>query len=115
MKVSYQEAIEMCLNLESRYENTSLWTPNTLEEYSVFSDQLTQLSSKPFWLHLTDQTQEGTFLWGDGTPLKFDNWNNGEPNDWGGQEDCATFNCGGETEWNDVSCNDRYGFICQVQ
>ena len=35
----------------------------------------------PIWLGLTDEAQDGTFVWSDGTALDYENWKDGEPQD----------------------------------
>ena len=32
---------------------------------------------------------DGSFIWSDGTPLTFTNWNYGEPNSYDGFENCV--------------------------
>jgi ATP-dependent Lhr-like helicase len=51
-------------------------------------DQLAALAA-PYgsvWIGLTDDAVEGTFAWIDGTPLTFERWWVGEPNDSGGED-----------------------------
>ena len=57
------------------------------------------LAKGPLYLGFTDETSEGLFHWTDGAPVVFTHWASGEPNDWNGFEDYATF-AGGA--WNDV-------------
>ena len=42
------------------------------------------------WIGLNDMANEGTFSWSDGSPLDFQHWAPGEPNDWNPDPDCAT-------------------------
>jgi hypothetical protein len=54
---------------------------------------------------------EGVFVWQDGAPFTYTNWNAGEPNDSGG-EDCAELLDGGA--WNDASCTgDSRAYVCE--
>lgn len=39
------------------------------------------------WIGLTDATNEGAFVWGNGEAVTFTNWNGSEPNDYGSGED----------------------------
>src|SRR6185503_8412841 len=41
------------------------------------------------WIGLNDAASEGTFTWSSGGPVTYTNWNAGEPNDFGGNEDYA--------------------------
>ncbi len=54
------------------------------------------------WIGLTDEINEGTFVWYDGTPVGFTNWRPGEPNS-SGDEDCVQIFADGS--WNDLNCN----------
>jgi hypothetical protein len=68
---------------------------------------LVQLGVPSFWLGATDFNMEGTFGWIDGSPFAYTNWLFGEPNDAGGDEDCAA-TIGAENGlavWNDLSCS----------
>lgn len=62
---------------------------------------------------LSDQTTEGAFVWPDGSAPTFTSWNDGEPNDAGGLEDCAeiSLDTGG---WNDVPCSDLRAYVCEA-
>ncbi len=52
-----------------------------------------------FWLGMTDEAQEGIFVWDDGSALTYTNWNGNEPNDYGSGEDYAHMRNNGT--WND--------------
>jgi hypothetical protein len=68
----------------------------------------------------SDDVTEGTFLWDDGTPFQLTNWNPGEPNDAGANEDCVEIVGAAAGKWNDVPCAPTptntlgsYSFVCQ--
>jgi hypothetical protein len=63
------------------------------------------------WIGLTDRSDEGVFRWRDGTAPGYTNWNAGEPNDWGGNEDCAHLTTG--FKWNDLDCWSSLPSICE--
>jgi hypothetical protein len=58
------------------------------------------------WLGLSDSAQEGTFKWIDGTPLVFQNFATGEPNNANGtfEEDCTMYS-GSRGGWDDRPCD----------
>ncbi|KAI8487289.1 hypothetical protein Bbelb_350870 [Branchiostoma belcheri] len=70
-----------------------------------------------YWIGLHDQRLEGFFEWIDGTPLgTFTLWGSGQPDD-RGHEDCVQFvhfPDRAEYFWNDLHCNRRLPFMCQV-
>ncbi|XP_035665050.1 C-type mannose receptor 2-like [Branchiostoma floridae] len=68
------------------------------------------------WIGLTDRNDEGQWVFEDGQTLAstgYNNWNPGEPNDEGGDEDCVIV-VGTAHIWNDIQCSDTRGFICQI-
>lgn len=81
-------------------------------------DFLASLSRSHVWLGATDHAKEGVWVWVDGTPVAYTNWDRGEPSN---SRDLKT----GETEnflmiskygkWNDFSENCRVidGYICE--
>lgn len=67
-----------------------------------------------YWIGLSDEKVEGTFVWNDGTVLEdssFSEWRPGEPNDYAAREDCVQIfkNMG----WNDMPCNWVLSYICE--
>ncbi|XP_038201384.1 CD209 antigen-like protein C isoform X2 [Arvicola amphibius] len=63
------------------------------------------------WMGLSDQKQEGKWIWIDGSPLRsfMKYWNKGEPNN-DREEDCAEFKDDG---WNDAPCAVKKYWICK--
>ena len=68
---------------------------------------------------------QGSLVWTDGSALDFENWKNGEPNNWGGIQHCAAIKLWGENgKWDDVGCEavkiehmrtgETYGHICEA-
>ena len=49
----------------------------------------------------TDQAAEGTWVWVTGESWTYNNWNGGEPNDYGGGEDYLQLNWAVTGGWND--------------
>jgi len=64
-----------------------------------------------YWIGLSDTTAENNFVWDDGTPTDFTQWNNNEPNDWGSGEDCVHIRKNGG--WNDIRCSAKGHYVCQ--
>jgi len=74
------------------------------------------------FIGLTDAAVEGTFVWVDGTPLTFQNFASGEPNNANGafEEDCAMYS-GSRAGWDDRPCSNaipnatapgEYPYLC---
>lgn len=65
-----------------------------------------------YFIGLNDRQTEGQYVWADGAAAVFTNYNDGEPNDAGGAEDCTEMSVDIGI-WNDVSCDGR-AFICEA-
>ena len=102
------------------------------EAENIVAGRLTRrLSEKPMWIGLSDAEEEGRWLWSGGASPAYSGWASEEPNNWGGEEDCAVQNwtavpldCSGRGEcswpeepssWNDIHCRSRSGFICEIE
>ena len=67
------------------------------------------------YLAVSHAANEGTWEWVTGDALTYKNWNDGEPNDTVGAENCAMIYGSGDTagKWNDAPCDAERPFICQ--
>ena len=65
------------------------------------------------WIGFNDRATEGDYIWAIGDPVTYTNWADWEPNDSGGNEDCAQIY--GNGLWNDAYCTNRYGYFCELQ
>ncbi|XP_034534275.1 galactose-specific lectin nattectin-like [Notolabrus celidotus] len=64
------------------------------------------------WVGGYDAGKEGVWLWTDGSLFDFKDWNNGEPNNFQGHENCMEMNYAGRDNVNDNSCWKKKSFIC---
>ena len=64
------------------------------------------------WIGASDMKREKSWTWSDGTPFKYSNWDNGEPNNSGGNQDCGGPWHGG-WKWDDQNCSSKKKFICK--
>ncbi|MFO0749955.1 MAG: lectin-like protein [Myxococcota bacterium] len=67
-----------------------------------------------WWIGLSDLTSEGTFAWVDGSAFGYSAWNGGEPNDYGGNEDCAHLVPWSGGLWNDLDCSREQPYVCAL-
>lgn len=74
------------------------------------------LTNEGVWLGL-ERRAGSTFYWVDGTPLSYQAWGGGEPNNSGGNENCVQMYKGGGNAgmWNDTPCDYEVspGVLCQ--
>ena len=68
-----------------------------------------------YWIGLTDEGHEGDWDWSDNSSSNFTNWRTsaGEPNNRGGNENCAEMIYDGL--WNDNNCARKFAFICKIR
>eukprot|EP00058_Branchiostoma_floridae_P009579 XP_002595067.1 hypothetical protein BRAFLDRAFT_125768 [Branchiostoma floridae] len=65
------------------------------------------------WMGMSDQVQEGLWVWEDGTVLTgWSNWLPGNPSSTG--EDCAEWKNVYDYKWNDDECFHTQYFVCEV-
>ena len=69
-------------------------------------------SSSTLWIGLNDIGTEASYKWSDGSPVAYTNYNDREPNDWKGVEDCLEF-FRWNGKWNDLHCSMLRPYICK--
>lgn len=64
------------------------------------------------FIGVNDLEKEGQYVFTDSTPLQnYSNWQEGEPSDPYGHEDCVEMLSSGR--WNDTECHRTMYFICE--
>ena len=73
------------------------------------------------WLGMRrDPKKSNKFEWSDGTPVDYENWYEGEPNNMGKDENCVAtmgkpkYGEPGRYQWNDSDCKRKYKFVCKL-
>ena len=84
------------------------------EEAWIWTEAEAADPDSSWWHGANDREVEGTFAWDGGSPSVFSDWRAGEPNDFGGSEDCAAFADDGAGAWNDRDCVSVYPFLCEA-
>ena len=107
----YDDTLQFCENIGGEIGVAS--SSQVFQEMFTANNEV--CPSKPFYLGYTDRRKEGTFIDSvSGAPLGWENWRPGEPNNWGGDENCmATHPLG--LGFNDISCNVNYCPLCQLK
>lgn len=63
--------------------------------------------SEVLWMGATDEAVEGAWVWTNGDPFSYNNWNPGEPND-ATEEEWGHINWGVPGGWNDIESGTDY-------
>jgi hypothetical protein len=85
---------------------------------AVYARAVRRLGDASYWIGLDDRRREGTFdysdgrTWVRGTDDSDQVWADGEPNDAGGNEDCAHV-WGFISAWNDIPCDVAFSAVCE--
>ena len=106
-KMSFYEAESVCnINGGKLFEPRDENVMKTVYEYAR------KESIGEFWLGINDISFEGLFVYtSNNSRIWFNNWDEGEPNNREGGENCVQVKRNGF--WNDVSCHgDGMSFVC---
>ncbi len=104
----YNDSIVACQALGG-----SLASFETEEENTVVVELVHRLLSEPLRVGVTDEAEDGRWMWLTGVELNYDSWDKGQPDNHGGKESCAGINFFGERTWHDVPCDYEIGFVCE--
>ena len=75
------------------------------------------LGGAAWYIGATDKAVEGEFVWMNSKqPLAqvFTDWMPGEPGNYNHDESCLALWKGNSYQWGDISCEDRYNYICET-
>lgn len=70
------------------------------------------------WIGLHIPDPNSGYVWTDGTPVNFQHWQEGEPNNFNNAESCAEFRIyswDDSGSWNDASCESYNDWLCQIR
>lgn len=105
---TWHEATEHCATLGGQLVTLA----DEQQQRAVYDAVLAILGPVDFWIGLSDLDTEGAYVWTDGTSLTFSSFHDGEPNDFGGDEDCV--HARGDGLWNDVHCSAALASVCAL-
>ncbi|XP_059149107.1 macrophage mannose receptor 1-like [Physella acuta] len=84
---------------------------NSVEEQFFLSARSMSYAGNMFWIGANDRATEKGWQWINNSPFGFLNWDSGQPNN-AQESDCAVM-IKSSGRWDDLPCNNRYGFICK--
>lgn len=120
MPETWDNALAKCQGLGAQ-----LVKIESAEENDFIKSMYLNASGVTFWVGLTDQVQEGDWIWADGSSLRdYEDWFQ-DPNNLGGNQHCVHIIKGplsigeyrfGDDDfgWNDLECNFTLGYICEA-
>ncbi|XP_078283857.1 macrophage mannose receptor 1 [Rhinoraja longicauda] len=107
---SWFEARDYCqsrgadlISIQDRVETDFIWN----QLVSIFA-------SFPLWIGLSKPGPTSGFIWSDGSPVTYENWNAGEPNNHRGIENCGEAKTD-NLQWNDIHCEALRDWICKIK
>jgi len=112
---SFEKAQNFCMDM-----NSTLFEPKNLKTNDLVFEKAKNVSErwgsqyKFFWIGIHDLNNEGNFTYvsdQNETVIPWDNWNEGEPNNFKNGEDCVYSHDHGK--WNDMNCTAKSEFICE--
>ena len=113
---TFGEAEQHCQQFCGSDDTGHLVSIHSKEDNDFVFDQWTSTvdPSVNMLLGLTDQEEEGNFIWSDNTPFDYIAWEEDEPNNAGGNENCVHIRIPETLAWNDVPCSNEYAYMCKL-
>ncbi|XP_062425038.1 macrophage mannose receptor 1-like [Rhea pennata] len=85
------------------------------EEQNLISGLDRDYLRSSYWMGLNALDSDGGFVWSDGSPVNFEKWAGGEPNNYDGNEKCGVFYGYNNMKWNDLFCEHMQDYVCQIK
>ena len=102
-----------CQNQFGSNHTGKLFEPRDLATNNLVTDYAYGITNTHFWFGINDIDIEGTFQYATGGNLSFTNWRSGQPDNYGGAQNCArTFDI--ITQWDDYNCDIKFASICEI-
>ncbi|KAL0967011.1 hypothetical protein UPYG_G00303400 [Umbra pygmaea] len=68
------------------------------------------------WIGLSAQDPNVGYVWTDGSPVSYQKWRTGQPDNWKNAESCAEMRRWFRyNDWNDLNCEDYNDWLCEIR
>ncbi|KAM4622511.1 C-type mannose receptor 2 [Discoglossus pictus] len=104
--LSWSEAWTSC-----RQQDAHLLSVTEIHEQTYINGLLTGYTST-LWMGLNDLDTNGGWQWSDGSPLKYLNWENDQPNN-SNEENCAVIRTESSGAWQNRDCGNALPYVCK--
>ncbi|GFN86352.1 Pol polyprotein [Plakobranchus ocellatus] len=112
-QMSWQDAQDHCGEMNG--DLTSIHNQDTQDFLKTLACDCSR--PNPVWIGLHQNGRRENFEWSDGSPFDYFNWRDGlrSFNPYSEtQKRCVQFECSRGCEWNDIPCDSKLQFVCQV-
>ena len=95
--------------------NSNLTSIHSAAESDFILGQVRSADTNEFWIGFTNRANEGSFEWVDGSDVTYTNWIEGQPDDFGSNQDCGMALLTRGSRWDDANCrsSSTSGYICR--
>ena len=106
---SWSEARQRCLD-----KGADLASIHSTAEQNFLHSAQKESKGGHMWIGLNDRRIEKHMVWSDGSPLDYSYWDETEPNDNSGFENCIEMHSS-SGRWNDLGCSRELRFVCKKE
>uniref|UniRef100_A0A8C4RTS8 C-type lectin domain-containing protein n=1 Tax=Erpetoichthys calabaricus TaxID=27687 RepID=A0A8C4RTS8_ERPCA len=106
---TWEDAVDYC-----RARNSDLISISSQLEQDAIAALLNNTSSSSVWLGLRQSRLFGFWLWIDEKPLSYEKWVHRPPSQLPASSPCAVMSQEKNFSWTNVSCSEKYRFICST-
>ncbi|TKS88519.1 Lactose-binding lectin l-2 [Collichthys lucidus] len=98
-------------------QKANLVAIHSVEEHNFIKDLIMNFDHNQgyTWIGLSDTQKEGGWMWSDGSAVDFVLWDEAQPDNSNGLEDCVHNNHGKDLKWNDYPCSEKFTFVCEAR
>ncbi|XP_071842964.1 perlucin-like isoform X1 [Apostichopus japonicus] len=106
---TWSDAVDRCRQLFNNGHLVHIDNEEENNEVNAIRYQA-NISNANIWIGIHDSEKEGEWIYEDGSPLTYHNWEEGQPNDLRGQDCAVTKNNG---LYSDIKCTKSHYFCCE--